>query len=163
EVRVDARTGYRVQEHCPAAEVRTEYFLQGTEPFASCPVESPWADERWADTSSYGRWQDTLRHRMDTIRPGDRTIFWRGDPADDDGPAQAGGPGRGGAARPEPGGPGDGDRTRPDDGGGRTDDPAGPADPGTRTLPRTVPQRGLPPRSPPPTPPGFPRPTDTIR
>lgn len=38
QVAVDAATGFRATNNCPPEEVRTEYFLPGTEPREYCPV-----------------------------------------------------------------------------------------------------------------------------
>ena len=76
EVLVDPQTGYRVTQNCPFTEVRTEYFLQGTEPFEHCPYRDPflYGDGRYSDTL-YAPRTDTLRATYS--EPG-RTIFWRG-------------------------------------------------------------------------------------
>ena len=83
QVQIDPRTGYRVTESCPAAEARTEYFLQGTEPFEYCPYRTPLYGDSWYSSS------DTFAvQRLDSLdaaygEPG-RTIFFRGDDDDED-------------------------------------------------------------------------------
>jgi len=55
EARIDGSTGYLANESCPEEHVRTEYFLDGTEPRQICPLHG--------------------RNLMDRIVQGIRSLF----------------------------------------------------------------------------------------
>jgi penicillin-binding protein 1A len=74
EASVDARTGYAVNPECPPGEVRTEYFLQGSQPMSGCPYTdwNAYGDSLGgypgSDSLSPGRWRlDTLTSQLDSI------------------------------------------------------------------------------------------------
>jgi penicillin-binding protein 1A len=46
---VDRRSGLRATGNCPREDVRTEYFVPGTEPFDSCPLHPESGIERFFD------------------------------------------------------------------------------------------------------------------
>jgi penicillin-binding protein 1A len=62
-VEVDARSGYRVSDDCPAAQVRTEYFLEGTEPSWECPYQYDWNGWGGAGSPTYPYMPDTAAER----------------------------------------------------------------------------------------------------
>jgi penicillin-binding protein 1A len=66
-VEIDAETGYRATPECVVAQVRTEYFINGTEPYAGCGFDyNDW--NGWGDSidslDSYPYEPDTLMERL---------------------------------------------------------------------------------------------------
>jgi len=49
QLQIDAATGFKATSNCPPEEVRTEYFLPGTEPREYCPVHPENAVVRFLD------------------------------------------------------------------------------------------------------------------
>jgi penicillin-binding protein 1A len=85
---VDSQTGYRWHPGC-SGQPRTEYFLSGTEPVAECPSFGPgWFMNEFGEWEYRGTYDslrydsfgaDSLRYGAygDSVRAGDRTLFWR--------------------------------------------------------------------------------------
>jgi penicillin-binding protein 1A len=47
---IDRRSGHLATPNCPLGDVRTEYFLSGTEPTESCPLHGEAAEgDSWVD------------------------------------------------------------------------------------------------------------------
>jgi 1A family penicillin-binding protein len=67
-VEIDAQTGYRASPECIAAEIRTEYFINGTEPYAGCSLSYDGYWNGWGDSLdslyNYQYQGDTLMDRL---------------------------------------------------------------------------------------------------